>query len=357
MALDNTDYSRRKSASELKQLHEKQARDAEDVWKQKSGNRTEIAELYLAMARIAGLKAYGFIVCNRNLEIFNPYLLSLRQLDDLLVILTLNGKETVVDPGERFAGFGETAWKHSQVGGIRQSDKGVVFGTAPVNFYKNAVTSQTADLTIDKDGAVTGTARITMNGPAALHWRQLAIENDEDEVKKQFNEQMKSMVPDGVTAEFDHFLSLSDYHSQLMAVVKISGTIGNVTGKRLFLPGVFFETRAKHPFVAEEKRTAPVDMQYADLVQDEVTYHLPDSFAVESAPADTTIPWAGHAAMQVKSTPDKNDISISRSLARGFAVVAPKDYPDLRDFYQKVAKADQQQLVLTVKSSGKSGSE
>jgi nitrate reductase gamma subunit len=38
------------------------------------------------------------------------------------------------------------------------------------------------------------------------------------------------MVPDGVTAEFDHFLGLEDYHSQLMGIVKISGTLATATG-------------------------------------------------------------------------------------------------------------------------------
>jgi len=36
-----------------------------------------------------------------------------------------------------------------------------------------------------------------------------------------------------------------------------------------------------------------------------------------------------------------------RTLAYNFTLLDSKDYPDLHDFYQKVATADQQQLVLT----------
>jgi hypothetical protein len=132
-----------------------------------------------------------------------------------------------------------------------------------------------------------------------------------------------------------------------MGIVKISGNIGTATGKRVFLPGVFFESRATHPFVAQETRLTAVDMKYPDVVQDDVTYHLPDAFAVESAPAETKVPWAGHALLQIKSSTNKNDINVTRSLIRGFALLEPKDYPALRDFYQKVTTADQQQLVLT----------
>jgi Domain of Unknown Function with PDB structure (DUF3857)/Transglutaminase-like superfamily len=352
MALDNTDYTRRRSQAELKHMGLKQAKDAEDVWKQKSGTSDEIALLYLAMARAAGLKAYAMTVCNRNREIFNPYFLSLRQFDDVIVIVSIDGKQIPVDPGKKFAAFGQLAWPHTEVGGLRQSDKGPAFGGTAVNPYKEATTLRVADVTVARDGTVTGTARISMSGPAAMHWREMAIENDEDEVKKRFNEHMRGQVPEGVTAEFDHFLGLDDYHTQLMCVVKLSGNMGTVTGKRVFLPGVFFESRAKHPFVSQEKRLTAVDMEYAENMRDEVTYHVPETFTVESAPPNTSIPWAGHAVFSVKSSVDKSDIVVVRTIARAFSMVDPKDYSELHDFYQKVATADQQQLVLKASQAG-----
>ena len=353
MALDNTDYTRRKSQAELKQQHLKQAKDAEDVWTQKSGTSDEIALLYLAMVRSAGLKAYAITVCNRDREIFNPFFLSIRQFDDVLVLVTINGKETAVDPGTKYAPFGELHWKHALTSSLRQTDKGTDFGQTPGITYKEASTLRVADLTIGRDGSVTGTARISMDGPAAILWRERAVENDEDEVKKQFNEYMRGLVPDGVTADFDHFLGLEDYHSQLMGIVKISGNMGTETGKRAFLPGVFFESHAKHPFVAEEKRETAVDMKHAEMIQDSVVYHLPDSFQVENAPADSKIPWASHAVLNLKSTVAKNDVTVQRVFVRGFSFLDAKDYPALRDFYQKVATADQQQLVITVGTAAK----
>jgi hypothetical protein len=346
MVLDNTDYTRHKSKVELKQEGLKQIKSAEDVWNQKSGSSDQIALLYLAMARIAQLKAYAMTLCNRNRVTFNPYYLSTRQLDDVLVLVFVNGKEIPVDPGEKFAPFGQLAWKHTLTNGLRQSDKGVVFTKMPVNSYKDAMTTRVADVKIDKDGTITGTARISLTGPEAMRWRQRAIENDEDELKKEFNEHVRDMVPDGVNADFDHFLGLEDYHAQLMAVMKLSGNMGTVTGKRVFLPGVFFESRTKHPFVSQELRETAVDMRFADDVHDEVVYHVPDSMTVESAPSETSVPWSGHAVFNLKSSVDKNRIEVTRNLARAFTMIPPKEYTELHDFYQKVSTADQQQLVL-----------
>ena len=357
MAIENTAYTRSKSKAEMQELHLKRTKNAEDVWAQKSGTGDEIALLYLAMVRIAGIKAYAITVCNRNVEVFNPYYLSLDQFDDVLVGLMLNGKEIPVDPGKRFATFGQLAWNHTQVSGMQQSDHGPSFMSTPVNSYKQAVTFRVADVQIAKDGSVTGTVRVSMTGPEATRWRELAIENDEDEIKKRFDEHMRSELPDGVTADFDHFLGLEDYKAQLMAVLKISGNMGTMTGKRVFLPAEFFESRAKHPFVAQEKRLTAVSMEYASSDRDEVHYYLPDGYVVESAPATASVPWAGFGVFEAKSTVEKDHVTVDRTLSRAFSILEPKQYPALRDFYQKIAAADQEQLVLTATPARAAGSE
>jgi hypothetical protein len=185
-----------------------------------------------------------------------------------------------------------------------------------------------------------------MTGQDALHWRQLTLENDEEEVKKQFNESMRNSLPDGVQADFDHFLALDDYSVNLIGIVNVSGNMGTATGKHFFLPGLFFESRAKHPFVAQDKRTIPVDVHYPKLEQDQVTYSLPAGFNVESSPQATSNLWPDHALLKINSSAKNGTVTVVRSVVYNFTLLDPKEYKDLHDFYQKVATADQQQLVL-----------
>jgi hypothetical protein len=353
MALDNTDFSRRKSTSELKDLGLRQAKKAQDIWNQKSGASDEIALLYLSMLRAVGIKAYAMAVTSREQAIFDPNTLSFGQfrsdndpVEEVVIIATLNGKEVFLDPAERYTTFGQLHWKHNLAGGIRQSEKGTELGATPANIYKDASVTRTANLTVAEDGSVTGTARIALNGPEALRWRQRAIVDDPDEVKKQFNAWLESVAPEGVHAELDHFLGLADYNSVLMAVVRVSGQLGTTTGKRMFLPYSFFASRAAHPFVADAHRTTAVDMHYADIVHDEVSYTLPDGYSVETLPADATSSWPAHAILKFAAQTDPNSITVNRTLARAFVLVTV-DYDQLHDFYQKVATADQQQVVLT----------
>jgi hypothetical protein len=120
------------------------------------------------------------------------------------------------------------------------------------------------------------------------------------------------------------------------------------------IPGFFFETRGHTPFVNEEKRLTPVDMRYGERVTDQITYRLPAGATVEGAPQDANISWPNHALFVAKSLTQANQITIAQTLTRAFTVVKPEEYPDLRGFYQKVAAADQAQLVLTIAPAGKS---
>jgi hypothetical protein len=76
---------------------------------------------------------------------------------------------------------------------------------------------------------------------------------------------------------------------------------------------------------------------------------------LKGAPQDTKIPWPSHAIYAPKRSCRPGQITIARQLARAFTFAKPEEYNDLRGFYQKVAAADQQQLVLTAAPAAPKG--
>ena len=346
-ALDNTNYSRVKAKSELKQLGLMKEKHAEDVWTQKSGDSRDITLLYLAMLRAAGLNAYDVRVIPRNQGIFSPGYMRFSQLTDDLVLLNAGGKNILLDPGEKMCPFQTVSWQHSGATGVRQSPDDRFSVTTPYQDFKSNTLLRVAAVAVDEHNAMNGVFRFVMTGQEALRWRQTALRNDLDEVKKQFDHELESMVPEGVEAHADQFQGLNDPDANLTVIIKAHGSLGSATSKRLMLPGFFFETRSHHPFVDQEKRQEDVDMHYGEQVTDQITYVLPPGFAMEGAPQDAEIPWVGHADFVTKTVPAAGKITIARQLTRVFTLAKPEEYQELRGFYQKVAAADQQQLVLT----------
>jgi hypothetical protein len=345
-ALDNTDFSRAKTEEERKQLHlKKELKKAQDVWNEKSGSGNDLAALYLSLARAAGLNADGLQVADRNLRIFDPNYLSLHQLDSLLVVLHIDGKDIYLDPGEKLCPFGQLHWTHLLTGGVQQDAKGPVY--TPPNNPKDGITAHVADLIVDAHGGITGNLKILMNGPAALQWRQLNLTSDPEEVKKQLNESLRDLLPQGIARDVDKIQGLETAADYLSVTMKVSGQLGSMTGKRLMLPAFFFSTGAHAEFVAEEKREAVIDLHYAEQVIDDAVYHLPAGFTVEGSPQPVQLPWPEHATLVVKTAPGTGTIEIKHIFARAFVLLDPKEYTALRDYYQKIAANDEQQLILS----------
>ena len=347
MKLNNTDYIQQQADAGPRTQRSKAVKDASGVLKQGGGSANDLALLYIALARAAGLKAWPMQVVNRDRATFEETYLSTDQFDDYIAIVVIDGKDVFVDPGQKGCSFGALHWKHEIAKGFRLSEKGATLSETPAGAPKLNNIRRTADLTVDEHGSVQGTAQFELSGQEAMDWRQLASQASEAVTKSKFGESMQALLPAGVQIEVDHFNALDDYDSNLVAVAKISGNLGSITGKHAILPAVFFESRANHPFATEVNRATPIDLEYATMEQDDVTYHLPAGFAVESTLRPVNVSWTDHGTMRVTSDSKDGAIHVSRTFVRNFAILDAGNYSNLRYFYQQVAAADQQQLVLT----------
>ena len=322
--------------------------NVETVLQNKRGDGNQIACLYLALVRAAGLNARAERIASRNHRIFSPQFLSTSQLDSVLIGLTIDGKEILVDPGTKMAPFQTLHWPHSGAGGVAMGAAGKVeVVVTPLQMNTDNIVTRVGSLNISPQGAVSGSLKVGFTGQTALQLRQLAIRAGLDAAKEQVGRVIASQVPGGIEAHVDHFAFLDDSSKQLVAVVPVTGFLGTRTGKSLVLPRLFFESRETNPFPALDARTLPVDMHYAAQEQEQITYVFPSGYSLEGRPEDSVMKWEDNAAYQLKSKTAQNSITSARILTRGFTFLDAKDYNPLRDFYQKIVVADQQQLVLT----------
>ncbi len=181
MKLENTRYTRQHSAEEEKAQGFKEIHTADDIWTRKRGTDDQLAGLFVAMARAAGFKAYVAAVTSRDQSLFTKTYLTLSQLDDVIAIVNINGKDQFFDPGSRFCPYGHLAWKHTFAQGLRQTEGGSDFVSTSGEPYTFSRTQRIADLTLDHQGAVSGTITMTYSGDPAIRWRQLAVEGDSNQ--------------------------------------------------------------------------------------------------------------------------------------------------------------------------------
>jgi hypothetical protein len=348
MTLDNTSYDRARSAAEEKSQGLGEVKTTDDVWARKRGGDDQIAELFVAMARAAGLKAYVMAVTDRDHNLFLPAYNSLSQLDDDIAIVNIDGKDQFFDPGQRYCPYGQLAWKHTLVQGLREVDGGgTMFATTPPESYKDQRIDRIADLTLDEHGEATGSVTMKYQGAPALRWRQTFLRGDETSLKRDLQTSMERLMPTGMDVKVASIQQLQEYEQPLEVHFEVKGQIASSTGKRLLVPADIFEVNAK-PTFPHEKRELPVYFDYTSSTLDAVRVHYPASMAVESAPATQQLPYQKTAMYTLQSETAQNAVTVRRSFLMGDIVFPKEEYPDLRAFYTKMETKDQEPVVLKI---------
>lgn len=176
----------------------------------------------------------------------------------------------MLDPGEKMCPFQMVSWEHSGAGGIRENASGIGPWVTPLLQYSTNVMVRRGELTVSPDGSVNGKLQFGMAGEEALRWRQQALREDEDTLKKNFDTWLTTQLPVGVNAHVTHFAKLDDATADLAAYATVTGTPGTATAKRLLLPASFFAHSEDQGFIAQPDRKLPVDMHYASIYKDGV---------------------------------------------------------------------------------------
>lgn len=320
----------------------------EKVLLDKKGTSNQIAYLYYALAKIAGLDPQAERIASRSVHLFNFDTMVADQLDSVLISMKIDGKEITVDPGTKFAPFGTLHWAHTGTSGLAMVDNKVVNVSTPMQKVTDNTTLHAGTINVAANGVVSGLLKVAFLGQKAIELRQLSVASGEDGVKQSIDKMIAAEVPAGVQAKVDHVAYLDDTSKQLLAVIPVSGSLAGQSNGKIALPRFFFQSRETNPFPTENARTLPIDMGYPAQDQEQITYQLPAGYTLENKPQDATLRFSEDAAYEARSRVTTSSITNARVLVRGFTFLAPKDYAQLRDFYQKVVATDQQQLVLGV---------
>jgi len=319
----------------------------------KKGSSNQIAFLYLALMRTAGISARPERIASRSLRIFSAQYMDNIQLDTVLIGLEIDGKEILVDPGTKMAPFATLHWAHAGAGGVAMNGNKAQIIVTPLQKNTDNSTLHVGTLNVSPQGAISGSLKIAFIGQKAIELRQLGVKLGVDVVKAEINAMIAQQVPAGIQAAVDHMVYLDEPDKQLLAVIPVSGSLSKNANGRIELPRNFFEAQEKNPFPAESARELPVDMRYPAQEQEQITYTVPPGYALEGNPQDANLKWEDNAAFQLRTKVEGSSIIGARILARGFTLLDAKDYTQLHDFYQKVVAADQQPLVLSAAQASK----
>jgi hypothetical protein len=345
MGLENTHYTRAHEQREDKAEGGGQVKNAADVLSHKRGNETQLTQLFVGMARAAGMKAYFMLVPDRSEELFVPGWLSLQQFDDVIAIVNVDGKERYFDPGCRYCAYGHLAWQHTLIQGLREVDKGTEFGGTPEDDFKFNAVTRVANLKMDDTGQISGKIDLGFSGADAVDWRHSALRGDEESMDHALRTYLEDMVPKSLQVKVDKIENLKEYEQPLKVSYVVTGTLGTHTGKRVILPSDIFLSGESATFT-DEKRQQAVYFHYPRSLQDAQRINLPGTISVEALPDTARFDLPSKEAYTLSVVGDGKGFTTRRNHIQAELLVMPKDYDALRKYYAQFESKDQESVVL-----------
>lgn len=343
--LRNLSAERERTAQEQKRDKQKDNSNVEDVWKHQYGYGRELNWLFLALCRAAGLDAYPVYVSDRQNYFFSPAIMDAHKLDSDLVLVKVNGKDEYFDPGFSFTPFGLLMWQETGVQGLRLDKDGGAWITTPMPKSSNTQVVRRADLTLSENGDIEGKLTLTFTGLKAMQLRREERNEDDTDKKKTLEDEAKSYIPAASEVDLTNKPDWTSSSTPLVAEfkMKVDGWVSGA-GRKAMLPMGLFSADEKNVF-GHADRVHPIYFEYPLEKDDDITVALPAGWQVNSLPKEI-VQDSRVVVYSLKAEDKKTSVHITRKLSSDILLMDPKYYPSLRNFYQGVRTADEQQILL-----------
>ena len=341
----NTSYEVRKTEAEEKRAKEKRAENVEEIWKRGYGDGMQLTWLFLALARAAGFEAYGCWVSDRREYFFTPTTMQSEKLNANVVLVKLNGKDLYLDPGAAFTPFGLLTWHETGTPGLRLDKDGGTWIRTTLPESAESQVHRAAEFKLTETGDLEGKVTATYTGLEAMYPR-LELRHDDEVARKKFLEdQIKEQIPAATEVELKNQPDWNNAQSSLVAEfeVRIPGWAATA-GRRVVMPVGIFAEREKHLF-EHANRVHPIYVEYPFESVDDITLQLPPGWQTSTTPRSNIED--GHIVKFSMQFEDKHAIlHFTRTLDVDFLIIEQKYYTALRNFFQVVRTADEQQIVI-----------
>jgi len=202
-----------------------------------------------------------------------------------------------------------------------------------------------AELDLDEEGAAVGKLQVEYTGHFAANWRLDEREEDEAGRKKELANAVLAWLPAGSVFE----VTTIGNWDKLTEPLRVEGTVkipglGSAIGHRMLVPATIFHERYSTAFVTTKR----VNMVYFHVPfeeADDLTFHAPEGFKIETTPAEKKIN-PGAASYEMSTKQAGNAAEVTRRLKVNLILVPVETYPALRAFFAGVKTNDDAQIVL-----------
>jgi hypothetical protein len=343
--LRNLSFEEDRTQQETKRDKEKWAQNVEDVWKWQRGTGVQLTWLFLALVRAAGMDASGVWVASRAEYFFDKNVMDGSRLATNVVMVKLNGKELYLDPGSAFVPFGLLPWSETGVSGYRLDKEGGSWITTTLPNSAQSRIERKGEFKLDESGDLDGTLSVTFTGLEAASRRLEERLADDVERKKFLEDGVKEWISNPSDVELTNHPDWKTSSSAMVALftVKVQRW-ASAAGQRTLFPEGLFGAPERNVFVHTSRRF-PIYFSFPFREEDNLTIEIPSAWRIVNLPAQQETN-RGIISFSSGARNNNGKVGLNRILSVDILLLGADHYSGLRDFFQTIRTADEQQVLL-----------
>jgi hypothetical protein len=266
------------------------------------------------------------------------------QFDYVIVKAVVGKREFLMDATDRFRPYyllPQRALNHT--GFLVKNDKYEWVSIEPIGKGKQTTVVNAA---LNTDGSLSGTVQVSFSDYSASYQRGLhSNKKQEDYIKQLFRTETSGISVDSFQV---------DRKDSLSANFRVDARITSPTYAQVLNEFIYFNPfvvgrASENPFKLE-KRAFPVDFAYPLANTYTANLEIPKGYAVKELPKDINLRLSangGSYSRLAQST--ENGVQLVERFEISQVVFSPGQYAGLRNFYEQIVAAENEQLVLEKK--------
>lgn len=320
------------------------------VLKEKKGTAAEKNILLVNLLNIAGFNAHPLLISTRSHGRVWENSPMLDQFNYVLACVQAGINTYVLDARAKYCPFGMLPVEDLVETGLLIDEGEGKFIKIP---HPRATNMQYCNTVaeLSPEGGLRATSQVRFEGYRAISAREELAESEE----KKFVEDMLKESFGEVSIDSFRIHEKESLEAPLSMLVHYRvPEYAQATGDMLYLRAPLINGFETNPF-KREKRYFPVEFPYNLAETEHIALTLPEGFQVMEYPKSAGDRPAGKLTFGNTWTVEGNTIKLQRQFMRQELTFPPRQYADLRSFYDNVVQADRGQIVLGRATAGVEG--
>ncbi len=309
--------------------------------REKTGSNAVMNLILVNMLRTAGITADPLVLSTRENGQANPVVALASELNYMVCIAIVDGKDYLMDASDKFMPMGELPFKClNGEGWVLSPNRGR--WVKLLNNEKRTI-KEFYDLTLEESGELTGHGDVIFYGYEALEVRKLL----HNEGEMGFREERIANSGDLSITNLK-FYALDSLHSpvRISYDIKFKHSI-QVAGQYLFFKPLISIFGGYRNVWIKDERKFPIDLGCPVRSNFICVMHLPSNIKTEELPKTIRINMPGNDAKFMFGISPANDgISILAEVELQKTKYSTTEYPTIREFYTQVNKKCSEMIIL-----------